>query len=59
MADNHAAKVLTDELAYLRSMHTEAATQGNTTIANQIGEEIADVILALEILTAPAVARAA
>lgn len=48
----HATKVLIVELAYLRSMHAEATNQANTIIANQIGEEIADVAKALEQMAA-------
>lgn len=50
---SHAAKVLTDELTYLRAMHTTATGQGKTIIANSLGEDIADLVVALEVLTAP------
>lgn len=47
----HASKVLTDELAYLRSAHETATKQGATAIANDIGSDIADCEAALEVLT--------
>lgn len=46
----YATKTLTEELAYLRTMHAEATSQRNTIIANSVGEDIADLVRAIEVL---------
>lgn len=47
----HALKTLTEELSYLRSMHTMATDQGKSIIANSVAIDIADCEAALEVLT--------